>query len=51
MAYEDVRTLGVLPNTKLKFPDHVTTIRFENLESVKKYAVFQVNAKRMILQS
>lgn len=28
VAYEDVRTLGVLPKTKLKFPDHVTTKGF-----------------------
>lgn len=35
----------MLPETKLKFPDHVTTIGFENLESIKMYAVFQDIAK------
>lgn len=45
VACEDVWTLVVLPETKLKFPDHVTTIGFENLESVKMYAVDQDIAK------
>lgn len=45
VACEDVRTLGVLPEAKLKFPDHVTTIGFENLKSLKMYAVFQDIAK------
>lgn len=51
VACEDVWTLGVLPETKLKFPDHVTTIGFENLESVKMNAVFQDNAKQKMFQS
>lgn len=42
VACEDARTLGVLPETKLEFPDHVTTIGSEKLESVRMFLSFKL---------